>query len=259
MRIDAHFHVWPDSVAARALAAAPTDLKRFGDGTAASAVAALDAAAIDRAICLGVADIPERVRSVNRFAGTLANGRLIGFGSVHARLSAEENIESLRANRLRGAKVHPLFQGYGLDDPGLAETLDAMRGEFVVIAHVGEGAAGSARCTPEMLRRVVRRFPGLDLVACHFGGFRLLDEVEETIIGLPVYVDTSWPPSLATLDRALVRRMIQRHGVDRVIFGSDWPLSDPAADLAAIEALALGDAETDAILGDNMARLVDIK
>jgi uncharacterized protein len=259
MVIDAHFHVWPDTIASQALGTAPGDLTRFGDGTADGALAAMDAAEIDLAVCLGVADTPQRVPGVNRFAGALTGGRLIGFGSVHARLSAEENLESLRANQLRGVKVHPLFQHYALDDPALLEVLDALQGEFVVVVHVGEGAAGSARCTPGMLRDLVRLFPRLDLVACHFGGYRLLDEVEETIIGLPVHIDTSWPPGLDGLDRGRVRRIVQRHGPDRVIFGSDWPLSDPAADVAAVRALGLPDDETAAILGGNMARLLGLE
>ena len=56
------------------------------------------------------------------------------------------------------------------------------------------------RGTPAMMRRVIEMFPGLDVIACHFGGYRLLDEAEENIIGLPVYVDTAWPPSLGDVD-----------------------------------------------------------
>ena len=33
-------------------------------------------------------------------------------------------------------------------------------------------------------------------------------------------------------------RLIRRHGADRVVFGSDWPMADPAAEIAAIRALA---------------------
>jgi len=110
-----------------------------------------------------------------------------------------------------------------------------------------------------MLRALVQRFPRLDVVACHFGGYRLLDEVERTIVGLPVYLDTSWPPGLWSLDAGRVRAIIERHGAERVLFGSDWPMADPARCVAAIEALGLGAEATAAVLGDNAARLLKLE
>ncbi len=258
MVIDGHVHVWPDQVSAKALAAPSEDLVRRGDGRVGSAVAAMDAAGIDRAVALGVAPTGSRVEAANRFAASLDPRRFVGFGSVHPDLTVEENLASLRAHGLRGAKVHPLYQGYGLDDPHLLELLDAMQGEFVVVVHVGEGdsAASNARCTPPMLRDLALRLPRLDIVACHFGGYRRLEDAEDYVVGLPVYVDTSWPPGIGSLDRSRVRRLIEAHGPERVVFGSDWPMADPAADVAAIEHLGLSADDTAAILGGNLARLL---
>ncbi|MEA2445421.1 MAG: uncharacterized protein QOJ12_2713 [Thermoleophilales bacterium] len=261
MIVDSHIHVWPDKIVDRAIGVASTDLRRFGDGRISSAVAEMASAGIDRSISLGVADTPARIEGANRFAASLDKDHFIGFGSIHPGLSAEENVESLRRNGLLGAKVHPLFQGYALDDPGLWEILDAMQGEFAIIAHVGEGdtAESNARCTPAMMRDLIRRFPRLDVVACHFGGYHLLDEAEDAVIGLPVYVDTSWPPSLASLDAKRVRGLIERHGPDRVVFGSDWPMANPATEIAAIEALGLSDDDTAAVLGGNISRLLGLE
>jgi uncharacterized protein len=256
--IDCHFHVWPDVIARRALAQPAGDLVRVGDGTREGAVAAMDAAGIDRAVALGVGNTPDRVESANRFVGELQGERFIGFGSVHPGLSVQENVDGLRRHGLRGTKIHPLFQGYALDDPGLLEILDALQGEFAAIVHVGHGGEGSGRCTPSMLVKLVKQFPRLDLIACHFGGYRLLDEAEELIIGLPVYVDTSWPPGIGSVDRGRVKRMIERHGPERVIYGSDWPMADPAADVQAICDLGLSDADTDAVLGGNLARILGL-
>jgi predicted TIM-barrel fold metal-dependent hydrolase len=258
MIIDGHFHVWPDHIAERAMTGVADGIERRGDGTARGAVAAMDEAGIDRAICLGVAVRPEHVIATNQFVGSLDPQRFIGFGSLHPGVGVEETLASLRANGLLGVKVHPLFQGYGLDDPGLWTLLDAIQGEFAVIAHIGEGGHGAARCTPPMLRDLVRRFPRLDLIACHFGGYHLLPEAEEIIIGLPVYLDTSWPPSVGTLDPARVRRAIERHGPERVIYASDWPMADPATELAAVRALGVSEDDTAAVLGGNLARLLGI-
>lgn len=46
-------------------------------------------------------------------------------------------------------------------------------------------------------------------------------------------------------------------GMDRMIFGSDWPVDDPEATLRAVDKLALDPAEERLLLHDNMARLID--
>lgn len=259
MIIDAHTHVYPDKVAHKALAGSVPDLERFGDGTVGGLTATMTAAGVDRSVCLGVANTPDRVENANRFAGSLDPGRFIGFGSVHPGLSPEENVASLRAHGLRGAKVHPMFQDLRLDDPRLHATLDAMQGEFAVIVHVGEaGTDPGERCTPVMLADLVRRFPRLDIIACHFGGYRQFERAAEVVCGLPVHLDTSWPPSMATLAPQRVRAVIEKHGPERVVFASDWPMADPAAEIAAVRALGLSDDDTDAILGGNLARLLKL-
>jgi predicted TIM-barrel fold metal-dependent hydrolase len=259
MVIDGHTHVYPDAVAKRAIGGAPGDLERYGDGTVGSLTEVMARSGVDRSVCLGVANSPDRVDNANRFAGSLDPARFIGFGSVHPGLSPEQNVASLRAYGLRGAKVHPMFQDLRLDDPSLLATLDAMSGEFAVIIHVGAaGTDPGERCTPAMLADIVRQFPRLDVIACHFGGYRRFEEAIETVIGLPVHLDTSWPPSLAALAPHRVRAVIEKHGPDRVVFASDWPMADPAAEIEAVRALGLSDDDTEAVLGGNIARLLKL-
>jgi len=260
MRIDAHTHVWPDTIASRALSGAALDMPAVGDGTTAGLDQALSEAGIDIGVCLAVANTPDRVETANAYAAQLnKRHNTMGFGTIHAGLDTLQSLDSLRRHGLVGAKLHPLFQDYRLDDPRLLETLDAISDEFVVIAHVGSGrGSGSGeRCTPPMLRRLIRQLPKLRLVACHFGGFRELEQAAELIIGESVYLDTSWPPSLATLDGDRISSLIRRHGVERVVFASDWPMASPAREVEAIERLGLGQAATDMILGENFHALLE--
>lgn len=260
MIVDSHVHVWPDRIAKLALANPLEEMERHGDGTVAGSIAAMDRAGIDRSISLGVADTPGRLDKANAFAASLDPERFVGFGSVHPGCSVAENIESLRRHGLRGAKLHPLFQGYALDDPRLGEILDAMQGEFAIIAHVGHGDTpeSNARATPAMMAALVREYPRLDIVAAHFGGYLTMTEAEDLIMGLPVYVDTSWPPGLAAIEPRRVRRFIERHGPERVSFATDWPMADPARERTAIEDLGLGADDTAAILGGNISRLLGL-
>lgn len=255
--IDAHNHVWPDKVAERALGGNIPGMEVFGDGKVSGLLAAKREAGIDLSVCLAVANTAAQVESANRFIGGLDRGDFIPFGTIHPNLAPEENLRHLRDNRVEGVKLHPVFQDFRLDDPKLFEVLAALAGEYPAIIHVGAGGGGDgSTCTPAMLREIALAFPDLEVIACHFGGYQMLEDAGESVIGLPVTLDTAWPPSLAELDRTEVRDLIRRHGVERVVFSSDWPTADPGAEVEAIRALGLDDDETAAVLGGNIARIL---
>ena len=259
MIIDAHTHIWPDSIAAKALAGTLPDLEVFGDGTKSGLLESMARSGVDRSICLGVANVPAQIEPANLFAGSLEDERLIGFGSVHADADPAETLASIEHHGLKGVKVHPIFQGYAIDDPGVLPVFDAFQDTgTIVIMHVGAGSTPdvTARSTPDKLKGLIERFPRLKLIACHFGGYRLSDEAAELIAGLPVYVDTSWPPSLSLLEPRRVREFIEHHGPDRVVFSSDWPMADVAQEIAAVESLGLPGDQVDMILGGTMAHLL---
>lgn len=256
--LDAHTHVWPDRIAAKALAGRVPGMDATFDGTVRGLTATMDRVGVDRAVVMGIADQARHVHRTNEFIGGLRSERFVPFGTVHPELSVEENLDSLRRHGVVGVKLHPLFQGFTLDDERIHALLEAFGDEIPVITHVGKGGTPETdqRVTPRMLADIVRTFPRLRLVACHFGGFHRLDEAEEEVVGLPVYLETSWPPTLAGLDAQRVRDVIRRHGADRVVFGSDWPMSDPGTEMDVVRGLGLTPEETDAVLGGNLSRFL---
>lgn len=258
MIIDAHTHVWPDKLAARALSTAALDMPTVGDGTVNGLLQALDTAGIEQAVCLAVADTSTRVKAANNFVSTL-DDRLIGFGTIHVDLSPELLLEDLRRHKLVGIKIHPLFQRYALDDPRLLKILDVLQEEFIVVVHVGAGKDTETNklCSPLKAKNLLRQLPKLRLIACHFGGFRALDEAVEHLVGTTATLDTSWPPSLGHLAPTEVRQLIEKHGPERIVFGSDWPMADPVAEVAAIEALNLSPEATQLVLGDSLRALIN--
>jgi predicted TIM-barrel fold metal-dependent hydrolase len=256
--IDAHCHVWPDHIAARALAGRVPGMTASGDGTVAGALKSMARCGIDKSVVMGIADQARHVHRTNEFIGSLASDDLIPFGTVHPDLPVQENLESLRTHGILGVKLHPLFQGFRMDDPRIYALLEAFGSQIPVIAHIGAGGSPEAnrRSNPAMLADIVRTFPELRLVACHFGGFHQLDEVQDEVLGLDVMLETSWPPTLGGLDRDRVIAMIRRHGAERIVFGSDWPMTDPLAELDVVRGLGFGPEETAGILGGNLARLL---
>ncbi|GAA2448784.1 amidohydrolase family protein [Actinomadura vinacea] len=259
MIIDAHTHVWPDAIARSALAGNPVPgLEARGDGTVGGLTASMAGTGVDLSCCLGIANQARHVDKVNAFVAGLAAESRFPFGTVHVDLPAEENLASLRRHGVTAVKIHPLFQGFALDDRRLYEILDGFGSDIAVITHVGEGgdARTNALSSPRMIADIARTFPGLRLVACHFGGYKIFDQAEELLCGADVVLETSWPPSLRRLRPERVRAFVKKHGAERIVFGSDWPMTDPGEEIAAIEALGLTGAETERVLGGTMARVL---
>lgn len=261
MIIDAHAHVWPDHIAPQILATQPAGLGPVHDGTFTGLLATMDAAGIDRAMCLGVAAVARTVARTNEFIGSADRGRFVPFGSVHPDLSDDENLRHLRDNGITGVKLHPLFQQLDLGAPRVLDLLKALADAgIVVITHVGAGASPEAneRGAPALLVRILEAVPTLQVIACHFGGYHRLAEAEQLVVGSRAVLETSWPPRMAELAPERVRTIIERHGADRVVFGSDWPMTDPAAEIAAVRALGLDPAAERAVLGGNLQRILEL-
>ncbi|KJL42321.1 amidohydrolase family protein [Microbacterium trichothecenolyticum] len=261
MIIDAHCHVWPDEIAAKVLGARPVGLNSVHDGTLDGLRKTLDEAGIDMALTLAVANVGRTVWRTNEFVGKVDRTRFIPFGTVHPELSIDENLRALRDNGIVGVKLHTLFQSIDFAESQTRDILVALaENDVPVISHVGSGGdeEQNRRGAPAHLRALVADIPGLRFIAAHFGGYHVLDEAEKWAVGADIHLETSWPPSMGELSRERIVGIVRRHGTDRVVYGSDWPMTDPAAEITAIKALGLTADEERGILGENLARLLRI-
>jgi predicted TIM-barrel fold metal-dependent hydrolase len=260
--IDAHTHIWPDRIADIALTSNPVPgLVARGDGKVSGLATDMQSSGVAMSCCLAIANEARHVDRVNEFAASTKAPDRFAFGTVHVELSVEDNLASLERHGITAVKIHPLFQNYGLDDPRLWEMFEAFGDRIAVITHVGEGgdAHRNSLSSPRMIRDIAEQFPSLRFMACHFGGYKILDDADEMLAGADVVLETSWPPSLATLPPERVRALIKKHGAERIVFGSDWPMTSPGEEIAAIEALDLGDDDTKSVLGGTMARILGVE
>lgn len=259
MIIDSHCHVWPDAIAPKVLSGKIAGLDPMGDGTLAGLLAKMDEAGIDYGCCLGVATVAKNLENTNEFIGSVDRSRFIPFGTIHPDRSLEENMRSIRDNGIVGVKLHPNFQGIDLADPRVVEICAALADDgIVVITHAGEGSdeAATERGSPQKVVALAEAVPNLTLMACHYGAYHQLDIAEDIVVGSRVILETSWPPTMAILEPERIRALIERHGADRVVYGSDWPMADPVAEIAGIRALGLSPQDEAAVLGGNLARIL---
>lgn len=262
MVIDFHTHYYPDKIVERALQNATQFLKSTPAiaGTRSALVESMKKAGIDYSLALPLANTPDNVRGVNRWAQINNQAPVFLLGSIHPRTENPAKIISEIAKMgLKGIKMHPEFQDFCFEDESLFPIWEAcIENNLFVLTHAGEDIAFSApyHSDPCRLKAFHERFKELKLVIAHLGSWGMWDEVEEFIIGLPVYLDLAF--TLGKIDDEQLVRIIRNHGAERVLFGTDSPWCDQDEAVRYFRRLALTDKEKDLILGINAAQLLDI-
>ena len=264
MIIDFHTHCFPDALAPKALGwlsdkagFAPTT-----DGTVKGSIQKLKETGVDIGVVCSIATNAHQLPKVNSFAIDINDfsTRLIALGSAHPDSEIfKDELDRLRDHDIKGIKVHPEYGPYYIDsEPWLRVfRLAAERGLFVV-THAGYDFISPDRiaATPERLARVLDAVPDLRLIAAHLGGNRHWNEVKSHLCGRDnVWFDTALLAREGA-DPTLVREVILSHRIDRVLFGSDMPWSDPREEIALIRSLSLGNEAEESIFHRNAEELL---
>ena len=187
---------------------------------------------------------------------------VVSFGSVHP--DADDAIDELyriKEAGLKGIKLHPDYQNFFVDDDRMFriyETVNKLGLLLTFHAGVDIGVPDPVHCTPQRLKNILPMFDNTNIIAAHFGGYLLWDEVEEILVGEKnLYIDTSFchtrmPPLWA-------KRIIEKHGADKILLGSDLPWSAPDKEMEFIKSLGLSDDVLADIFGNNAARLLGLE
>ena len=231
--IDSHTHIYPETIAGKA-AASIREFYSLGDekidGTLTELLHRGNAAGIDSFVVLPVGMKPAQVHHVNTFIleQTEKEPRLTGLGTVHAAMEdLTEEVQWILDSSLRGIKMHPDFQRFPIDDPRLFPVYEMLRGKKPVMFHTGDPRYDYSH--PARVRRVLELFPGLQVVATHFGGYSVYEEAYEILRDTTCVFDVS--SSLMLLPEGMAERYIGGYGAERMMFGSDFPLWDPGVEV----------------------------
>ena len=253
--IDTHCHIFPDPVAQRASDNVGNyyHLPMQANGRLEALLKGNKGLDVVGFVISSAALNPLKTHSVNHFIETVsaAHPQLIGLGSVHPDtpnlLAETENI--IQAG-LYGVKLHPDFQQFDIDDERMFPVYDALSGRLPILFHVGDQT--SDHSSPKRLRRVLDLFPNLVVIAAHMGGYTTLDLAEEYLVGTNCYFDTS--NAQRYMSDEYLASMIRRHGVEKIFFGSDFPLLYTADAAREFFRIPLTDDEFEQIFYHNAAR-----
>lgn len=262
---DIHTHIYPEAIAEKAV----TNLNHFynficeGKGTLTDITESSQKGQVMGCLLLGVATNEKQVAHVNEYLakachdGTSADFRLLAFGCVHQdcpdMAALADDVE--RAG-LKGFKIHPDIQGVNIDDERLLPLYEAIEGRMPICFHMGDDRDEYQFSATERLVRIKKRFPKLEVLAAHLGGYRswhkshMLAELDH------MWFDTS--SALWAISPAEGTRLVKELGQKRVMFGTDYPVAYAESELERFFALSLDDDTRRNILYDNAARFLGL-
>lgn len=276
MIVDAHTHVFPPAIRDNREAYRARDAwfgtlyedPRARIATVEDLIAVMDLDGVDCAVACGFAWSDQGLcREHNDYIlDCVARypGRVIGMAAAQPQAGQAAAVELRRCleGGLRGlGELFPDGQGFSLEETGLfvplAELLQAWHAPLLTHTSepVGHEYHGKGHTLPGHVVTLAKRFPELHIICGHWGGglpfYELMPEVAEAL--KRVFYDTAASPYLYRW--RVFPLAAQMVGAHRILFGSDFPLIRPKNYLAHIRELPLEEADRQAILGGNAARL----
>jgi predicted TIM-barrel fold metal-dependent hydrolase len=220
-------------------------------------IKAMDDAGVDKAAVMTITDLPglnSRALELIAEACNSYPGRLYGFIRLNPRYLAESKTlltEAVNELGFRGLKLHPVSSN---QHPGGAATIELIQlaGELGIptLFHCGD----EPMTTPLSIAPAAAACPESRIILGHMGGYFHVDEAIEVAERQPnIVLETS-----ATPYPDKIREAVERIGAERVVFGSDGPVSSPVLEREKVMIADLSPEETDLVLGGNAARLLGL-
>ena len=233
---DTHAHVFPDHIVEKVIDTLQ-DFYQFkwqGKGIVSDLLARMDEAGVQRAVIFSAATKAEQVQAVNNYvAGVVAQypDRFIGLGSIH-----------------------PDFQQIRIDQQEVVNICRAAGPDFPILFHVGDKRFDFS--SPCRMAHLLELVPEMTAIAAHMGGYSEWEDAWKYLVGKNVYFDTS--STFSFLDPQEVKRIIAAHGVDRILWASDYPAATQKQAIADLMQLDLTPEDQEKIFHRNAEKLFGI-
>ncbi len=240
--------------------------------TAEELVASMDEAGVDVSVILNIGWTSHElcVETNDYILESIARypGRLVGFCAVQPKTpeAAARELERCIGSGIKG--VGELRPDGQLFNPGNREMMAPIaelmiKHRLILLTHasepVGHPYPGKGTITPDKLYSFIVSFPELSIVCAHWGGglpfYALMPEVKKAMGN--IYFDTAASPLLYS--PGVYRQVIGLVGVDKVLFGSDYPLLGQRRIIEEIGSLELDEEVKAQLLGGNARCLLGIE
>ena len=167
-------------------------------------------------------------------------------------VTANEVKELLEKNGFVGVKLHPKAQDFDPLDKKYSKIFEEIeRSGKPLIVHTRKET--TPHSDPDSVVRLAERFPALDIIIGHFADYSAvaIDYIKEH---RNLYLETSVFSS-----NVIIQRVADRIGAEKVVFGSDAPLSDEGIELLKIKKSGLSKSDRDMILFRNAQKLLKLR
>ena len=245
MIIDFHTHVFPDKIAQKTvtfLAQKSGNVPTF-NGSVDGLLNKISNTKVFACVSLPVLTKPEQFDSVFSFAVNLnerflnSKQKIISFAGIHPKCEdIEGKLKKVKLSGIKGVKIHPDYQNTFIDDEGYVKILQCAKElDLIVVTHAGVDCGFrdcSVKCPPSLLKKVIEKVGHKKFVLAHMGGSEMVNEVIKNLAGQEVYFDTAYV--LKHLKKEEFLNLLNAHGEDKILFGSDCPWSDIEKDVEII-------------------------
>jgi predicted TIM-barrel fold metal-dependent hydrolase len=164
----------------------------------------------------------------------------------------------------RGVKLHPVVQRFEANDPRMHPVYQAcIEMGLTVLSHSGPARGGEEFAEVAAFAPMLAEFPDLKVLLAHLGGGKWQDTLAvaqafpNVAFDLSEIIEWTGAPKAPTAEE--LATLIREIGPDRVVLGSDYPWYEPSHSAELVLSLpVLSDAEKNAILGENAARILGL-
>lgn len=256
--IDAHTHIFPDKISEKVSKSIGGfyQMKYCAPASVANLLKDGTAAGVSHYLVCSAAVTPDQTETITDFMAQMAKDHdcFTALASIHPYYrNFEEEIDRAVSLGLRGIKLHPDFQKFDIDDEKVFPLYRAIakRG-LPLLMHMGDDRYESS--SPAKLATVMKKIPDLTVIAAHFGGYRRWQEAHDLLVPSDrLWFDTSSSTMFISRDYAL--SMFEKFGIDRFMFGTDFPIWDATGELERVRTFGLSEAEYEMFFSGNFMRL----
>lgn len=263
MLIDFHTHCFPQKIAQKAvekLSFVSGGLKYNTDGTLDDLKRSMNEGEVDISVVLNIATNATQQKNVNDFAALINNQKdIFAFGSVFPDSEdVLEELERIKDLGLKGVKLHPDYQRFFVDDDKMKPIYKKISQlGLITVFHAGHdyGFPPPYGATPERLEKAIGWFES-PVITAHWGGVGCYEQVVERLCGRDVYFDTSF--GYGQMPKYYAQKILEKHGADRILFGTDTPWHTPEMEKSLISSLEIGFDDMEKITHKNAKKLLGI-